>query len=69
MRRDMDGAAVSRRLAESAALAGLFGFAGTPALVVGRTVVVGAIGEARLRALIARERRDGPIPACRASST
>lgn len=64
LRADMDGPEVSRRLAETAALAGMFGFPGTPSLVVGRTVAVGAIGDGRLEALIAREREDGPLPAC-----
>jgi predicted DsbA family dithiol-disulfide isomerase len=64
--RDMHGPGVERELAETRALAALFGFPGTPGLVVGRTAVIGAIDEARLRALIARERADGPIPACAA---
>jgi protein-disulfide isomerase len=42
-----------------AALAGAFGFRGTPAMVVGRTVVEGAITEAQLAALIAAE-AEGP---------
>jgi hypothetical protein len=45
-------------------LAELFAFVGTPALVVGRTVVQGEINDARLERLIARERMDGPIEAC-----
>lgn len=61
---DMTSDAVSRRLADSRGLARLFGFIGTPALVVGRTVVQGAIAEARLRALIDREREEGPPPGC-----
>jgi protein-disulfide isomerase len=61
---DMDSGATARAIAESRGLARLFGFPGTPALVVGRTVVMGAIDDARLRALIAREREDGPPPGC-----
>jgi predicted DsbA family dithiol-disulfide isomerase len=61
---DMESPAVARELAESRALAELFAFAGTPALVVGRTVVNGAVSGATLEALIAREREDGPPPAC-----
>ncbi|SEA79113.1 DsbA family protein [Rubrimonas cliftonensis] len=61
---DMTGEAVSRRLADSRGLARLYGFIGTPALVVGRTVVQGAITEARLRALIDLEREAGPPPGC-----
>jgi predicted DsbA family dithiol-disulfide isomerase len=64
MRADMESPATTRAIAESRGLARLFGFSGTPALVVGRTVVVGAIDDARLRALIDREREDGLPPAC-----
>ncbi len=64
LRADMDGPEVARRLEESAALASIFGMVGTPALVVGRTVSVGAIGDGALAALIARERADGPLPGC-----
>lgn len=64
MAADMDGPEVSRRLAETRALTRLFGFIGTPSLVVGRTVITGAIEDARLRALIERERDDGPPPGC-----
>ncbi len=61
---DMQSADVDRELAEARALAATFGFPGTPGLVVGRTAVVGAIGEAKLRALVDRELADGAIDAC-----
>lgn len=61
---EMDGPAVARRLAVSAALAARLGFAGTPGLVVGRSVVEGAVGAATLAALVARERAEGPVPGC-----
>ena len=61
---DMESSDVTNEIARSTALAGLFVFPGTPALVVGRTVVAGAIDVPVLQALIERERRDGPIPAC-----
>ena len=61
---DMDHPAVAKAIARTTALARLFGFPGTPAMVVGRTVVVGEIDEATLRRLIDRERADGPLPAC-----
>ena len=61
---DMASPEIEAELARSAALADLFGLAGTPAMVVGRTVVVGAIGERTLARLVARERVDGPVPAC-----
>jgi predicted DsbA family dithiol-disulfide isomerase len=69
MRADMDSASVAQEIATARGLARLFGFIGTPALVVGRTAVVGEIGEARLRALIDRERADGPVPGCTAPAS
>jgi protein-disulfide isomerase len=62
---DMQSPEVDREMGEARALAGVFSFPGTPGLVIGRTVVVGAIGEAELRALVDREIADGPIEACR----
>ncbi|MEO1091387.1 MAG: DsbA family protein [Pseudomonadota bacterium] len=61
---DLDGPAVAGELERTEAVADLFRFVGTPAMVVGRTVVQGAIDDRELRALIERERQDGPIPAC-----
>ena len=61
---DMRSDAVAREILRSRAVARAFGFIGTPAIVVGRTVVQGEIGERTLRRLIAREREDGPVPAC-----
>lgn len=61
---DMNSAAVTKELETSAALVRRFGFPGTPALVVGRTVVVGAVRTATLKALIAAEREMGPPPGC-----
>ena len=61
---DMEGAGVDREIAISRGLAGLFGFPGTPALVVGRTVAVGAIGDEELILLIDQERADGPPAVC-----
>jgi len=64
--KDMEGDAVSDRLRDTEAVARVFGFIGTPALVIGRTVVVGAVSDAVIAALVEQERRDGPPPACRA---
>jgi len=61
---DMRSETVSRRLATSSALVGRFGFPGTPAFVVGRTVVVGTIRTSTLAALINAERDLGPPPFC-----
>ncbi len=59
--RDMEGPAVERALARSRALARVFGLPGTPALVVGRTLVVGEIAPRRLAALIELERGTSPL--------
>jgi len=64
MRADMAGPAVAGEIARARGLAALFGFAGTPALVIGRTVVVGAIDDRDLRALAALEGAEGPPPGC-----
>lgn len=61
---DMEGEAVTERLRTTDAIARLFGFVGTPALVVGRTVAMGAVPEAVLEALVERERAEGPPPVC-----
>lgn len=49
---DFDSPATAGRIGQSAALAGRFGFVGTPALVVGSTGVMGAMPLARLDALV-----------------
>lgn len=58
---DMEGPAVARRLTETRRLAETFGISATPALVVGRTLVLGAISEARLDALIGIESAEAPV--------
>ena len=63
--RDMASDAVTVHLERTARVGRAFGFRGTPALVVGRTAVLGQVSERRLRALVAQERRaDAPFP-CR----
>ena len=57
---DARGDTVARRLAISARAAATLGIGGTPALVVGRTLVSGAISDTRLDALVALERAEGP---------
>lgn len=61
---DMDDPAVTAALARSRALADLFGMAGTPTLVVGATVVEGAVTRAQLDALIALESGAPPPASC-----
>lgn len=64
---DMHSESISTAIADARGLAALFGFPGTPALVVGRTVIMGEIGEGKLAAVIERERGEGLPPVCRAA--
>ncbi|PZX14892.1 DSBA-like thioredoxin domain-containing protein [Palleronia aestuarii] len=59
LERDMQAQEVEASLQRTRALVRLFGFVGTPALVVGRTVVEGEIPEARLLELARIERPEG----------
>ena len=61
---DMESGAVARELENSAALSQLFGFVGTPALVIGRTVVQGQISDNMIREIIDLERNEGWEAAC-----
>jgi predicted DsbA family dithiol-disulfide isomerase len=61
---DMASDATTRELRTSAALVQRFAFPGTPALVVGRTIVVGTIRTATLEALVRAEQSAGPPPGC-----
>lgn len=61
--RDMASPEVQADLDNSRALADVFGFFGTPGLVVGRTVLNGAIPYALLRR-IAEDEKSTPIPLC-----
>ena len=65
---DMASDEVTRELHISAALVRRLAFPGTPALVVGRTIVVGTLRESTLRAVIETERAEGPPPGCARSS-
>lgn len=55
---DMRSDAIERRLGLTAAIADVFGFIGTPAFAVGRTVFMGSIPTGALRKLIAEEVRN-----------
>ena len=61
---EMDHPNIDHQLKISAALADLFGFYGTPALVVGRTAVLGNISKRDLKRLIAHERSEAASPTC-----
>lgn len=52
---DMRSDAIDRRLRLTAAIADVFGFIGTPAFAIGRTVFMGSIQTGSLRKLIAEE--------------
>jgi protein-disulfide isomerase len=56
---DAASEAVSRDVAQALALGRALGLPGTPGLMVGRTLVIGAIDERRLADLIELERKDG----------
>ncbi|MCO8144053.1 DsbA family protein [Rhodovulum tesquicola] len=64
LRTDMDAPGIDRQLATSRGLADLFGFFGTPALVVGRTAVLGRIEAADLDRLIALEAAEAATAPC-----
>lgn len=61
---DMNGEDVLRDLENSAALARIFAFIGTPAMVIGRTVIQGEVNERTIRDVVAREREEGWASVC-----
>ncbi|WGH78606.1 DsbA family protein [Jannaschia sp. GRR-S6-38] len=63
---DIESETVSERLRTTEAVARTFGFIGTPALVGGRTVVVGTVSEDIIATLVEQGRREGPLPVCSA---
>ncbi|GAA0284502.1 DsbA family protein [Rhodovulum strictum] len=64
LRTEMTAPGIDRQLALSRGLADLFGFYGTPALVVGRTAVLGRIEGADLDRLIALEAAEAATAPC-----
>ncbi len=63
LQRDADSPSTRDQLQRSAAIAAVFGIIGTPALLVGRTLVAGDIDRDDLLRLIDLERAD-PFPGC-----
>ncbi len=59
--RDVGGEPVASSLRKSKALASALGVIGTPATVIGRTLVLGSISATNLDQLIALEAQDGPF--------
>ena len=64
---DMESTEVVRELENSSALASVFAFVGTPALVIGRTVVQGQISDKMVGKIIELEREEGWDSACAAA--
>jgi predicted DsbA family dithiol-disulfide isomerase len=62
--RDMASDAVADDLARTARIAQAFGFYGTPALVVGRTAILGSVDKRQLRRLIEAERTSSEPHPC-----
>ena len=56
--REMNGDKTTSQLMISKAVAARFGFFATPSMVIGRTVVVGALSEAEFALLVAAEAAD-----------
>jgi|GEM_PF-624576 len=61
---DMYSADIERELEDSAALSRVFAFVGTPALVIGRTVVQGQISDRMIQKIVALEREEAWATAC-----
>lgn len=63
-RTDLNSLDITQELAQSLAAFRGFGFAGTPGVAVGRTLINGVISPRALRALVALEIAEGPPPGC-----
>lgn len=61
---DMESADVAQELENSSALSRVFAFVGTPALVIGRTVVQGQISDKMIQKIIDMEREEGWDEVC-----
>jgi protein-disulfide isomerase len=62
--RDMSGSETERVLAQTSALAALFGFEGTPGVVIGRNVAAGFLTDEMLKVLVEDARDYGTPPGC-----
>lgn len=61
---DMQSDTVVRELETSAALGNVFAFVGTPAMVIGRTVIQGQVSDNTLLRVASMEKEDGWAKAC-----
>ena len=64
LRADMNSASVLLELENSASLSRLFAFVGTPAMVIGRTVVQGRVSSRTFQKIVNLERKEGWAEAC-----
>ena len=64
LRKDMQSPEVLRELEDTAAVSRVFGFFGTPALVIGRTVILGKVSDAMIEEIVAMEREEGWNSVC-----
>lgn len=58
---DMSDPAIQAELDQTRALADVFGFVGTPGLVIGRTVLNGAVKAETINRILAAERKEPPL--------
>ena len=61
---DMNGERILLELENSAAVARIFTFIGTPAMVIGRIVIQGEISERTIQDVVARKREEGWVSVC-----
>ena len=61
---DMQGDQVARELETSAALGRILAFVGTPAMVIGRTVIQGEVSDNTLLRIAAMEKEEGWASTC-----
>lgn len=62
--RDIASETLTRELQTTSILARIFGFVGTPAMVIGRTVVMGQISDRQLFSIVELERNDDWMVVC-----
>ncbi len=61
---DMNSETIARQLRQSAAVAERFGFIGTPAMVIGRTAILGGVDQRMVERLVTAERDAGQPAVC-----
>lgn len=61
---DMNSEMILKEIDTSSTLSRIFGFIGTPAMVIGRTVIQGQVSDRTIRKIIAIERKEGWSAVC-----